>query len=386
MIEMFKAAVERGASDIHIKSGDVVRARLHGKLIPVTQQRLSHEQVEGLVSKLITREKDKKDLSSLTDYDCSWGLPGLGRFRVNVLRQRGSLMVVMRVIPMEIPTFEDLNLPPVLYQISEHERGLILVTGVTGCGKSSTMAAMIQHINQNQQKHIVTLENPIEFLHRDMKSSVTQRDVGTDTESFMIGLRAALRQDPDVILIGEMRDNITIDTALKAAETGHLVISTVHTTNALQTVSRIIAVFDPGEQEMIRVRLAEQLQAIISQRLLPRKDGKSRQVACEVMPVTGTMRDCILDRARMDEIPDLIEAGRAHTRSQSFDQHLIDLVNADIVDFRVAKANANNPGDFELKMNVFGSSSGGAPAQGDPPSHGGGGGGGLNDGIERFGE
>ena len=381
MIEMFKAAVERGASDIHIKSGDVVRARLHGRLVPVTQQRLSHE---SLIGQLISKDRDKENLDGLLDYDCSWGLPGLGRFRVNILRQRGSLMVVMRVIPMEIPTFEDLNLPKVMYKISEHERGLVLVTGVTGSGKSSTMAAMIQYINQNQPKHIVTLENPIEFLHRDMKASITQRDVGTDTESFMSGLRAALRQDPDVILIGEMRDNITIDTALKAAETGHLVISTVHTTNALQTISRVIAVFDPAEQEMIRVRLAEQLQAIISQRLLPRKDGKGRQVACEVMPVTGTMRDCILDRERMEEIPDLIEAGRSHTGSQSFDQHLIDLVNADVVDFRIAKANANNPGDFELKMNVFGAGKGGGEGMGGAPPQSDGVGGG--DGIQRFGE
>lgn len=386
MIEMFRGAVERGASDIHIKSGDVVRARLHGKLVPVTEHRLSHEDVEKLVAQLITREGVKEDLDTLLDHDCSWGLPGLGRFRVNVLRQRGSLMIVMRVIPMEIPTFEDLNLPPVMYQISEQERGLILVTGVTGSGKSSTQAAMLQHINQNQHKHIVTLENPIEFLHRDMKSSITQRDVGTDTESFMSGLRAALRQDPDVILIGEMRDNITIDTALKAAETGHLVISTVHTTNALQTISRIIAVFDPAEQEMIRVRLAEQLQAVISQRLLPRKDGRGRQVACEVMQVTGTMRDCILDRSRMDEIPDLIEAARTHTGSQSFDQHLMDLVNADIVDFRVAKANANNPGDFELKMNVFGSSTDGTPPLGDTPPQGGDGALGTSDDFQMYGE
>jgi twitching motility protein PilT len=197
----------------------------------------------------------------------------------------------------------------------------------------------------------------------------------------MTGLRAALRQDPDVILIGEMRDNITIDTALKAAETGHLVISTVHTTNAVQTISRIIAVFDPAEQEMIRVRLSEQLMAIISQRLLPRKDGKGRQVAVEVMPVTGTMRDCIMDRERMEEIPDLIEEGRSHIGSQTFDQHLIDLVNADLVDFRVAKANANNPGDFELKMNVFGTGTGGrAPAQGRASA------GGRDDDIQRFGK
>ena len=263
-------------------------------------------------------------------------------------------MIVMRVIPIEIPSFEDLKLPPVLADIAEHERGMILVTGVTGSGKSSTMAAMIRHINDRKQKHIVTLENPIEFLHRDNKSSITQRDIGTDTDNFMVGLRAALRQDPDVVLIGEMRDKETIDTALKAAETGHLVISTLHTKNAVQTISRIIAVFDPSEQEMIRIRLAESLQAVISQRLLPTKGEKGRVAACEVMPVTGTIRDCIRDPKRMDEIFDLIEEGRSHYGSQTFDQHLMELVKSDQVEFQVAKAAANNPTDFDLKMNTFG--------------------------------
>lgn len=362
MIEIFKAAVKKGASDIHIKAGDVIRARLHGRLVPMTQQRLAPDQVKALALKLIPREQDRERIDEILDYDCSWGVPGLGRFRVNILRQRGTFMIVMRTIPIEVPTFEDLKLPPVLHRICDAERGLILVTGATGSGKSSTMAAMVQHINMNYQKHIVTLENPIEFLHRDHQSSITQRDVGTDTHSFMTGLRAALRQDPDVILVGEMRDAETIDTGMKAAETGHLVISTLHTQNAYQTVSRLLAVFPPEEQEMIRIRLAETLQAVISQRLLPRKDGQGRVAALEIMVVTGTIRDCIRDPARTHEIPDLIEEGRQHYGSQSFDQHLMDLVRMGVVDFEVAKQNANNPTDFDLKMNVFGASSSG---QGD---------------------
>lgn len=354
MIEIFKAAIERQASDLHVKSGDVVRARIHGKLVPMTQQRLSGEQVEKLALKLIPHEEDRQRIDRILDYDCSWGLPGLGRFRVNILRQRGSLMIVMRVIPVEIPSIDDLGLPSVLKTIATHERGMILVTGVTGSGKSSTMAAMIRHMNDHRPGHIVTLENPIEFLHRDNKCSITQRDVGTDTLNFMAGLKAALRQDPDVILIGEMRDKETIDTALKAAETGHLVISTLHTKNAVQTISRVIAVFEPSEQEMIRIRLAESLQAVISQRLLPTKDGKGRVAACEVMPVTGTIRDCIRDPARVDEIFELIEEGRSHYGSQTFDQHLLELVKTDQVDFEVAKAAANHPTDFDLKVNTFG--------------------------------
>lgn len=353
MHEIFKAAIQRGASDIHIKSGDVIRARIHGVLQPLTQQRLTDEQVKQLAVKLIPHERDRQRIDELLDYDCSWGLPGLGRFRVNILRQRGTFMIVMRVIPIEIPSFEDLGLPPVLRSIAENERGMVLVTGVTGSGKSSTMAAMIGHINQTMNKHVVTLENPIEFLHRDIRSSITQRDIGTDTESFMTGLRAALRQDPDVILIGEMRDTETIDTALKAAETGHLVISTVHTTNAVQTLSRLISVFPPSEQEMVRIRLSESLQAVISQRLLPRKDGKGRVVACEIMVVTSTIRDCIKDPERMEEMYELIEEGRSHYGSQSFDQHLMDLVHQGLVDYQVAKAAANRPGDFELKMQTL---------------------------------
>src|SRR4051812_14136667 len=353
MIEIFKAAIQRGASDIHIKAGDFIRARITGELVPLTQQRLSPEQVNAICLQLIPHQADKDRINEIKDYDCSWSAPGVGRFRVNILRQRGTLMVVMRVIPIDIPNFEALKLPPILATISHAERGMVLVTGVTGSGKSSTLAAMIGNINQNRKKHVITLENPIEFLHRDINSSVTQREVGADTEGFESGLRAALREDPDVVLIGEMRDMTTIDTAMKAAETGHLVFSTLHTTNAVQTISRIIAVFPPHEQEMVRIRLAENLVAVISQRLLPRKEGTGRVVAAEIMIVTATIRDAILDKDRVAEIYDLMAEGKEQYGSQTFDQHLVDLVNADSITFDVARAAANNPSDFELRMRTL---------------------------------
>jgi twitching motility protein PilT len=353
MVEIFKAAIQRGASDIHIKAGDYLRARITGDLVPMTQQRLTPEQVRQICLQLIPHQRDRDRLDEINDYDCSWSAQGVGRFRVNILRQRGTLMAVLRVIPIEIPDFNALRLPPVLAELSMHERGMVLVTGVTGSGKSSTLAAMIGYINNNMKKHIITLENPIEFLHRDVNSSITQREVGSDTESFETGLKAALREDPDVILIGEMRDTITIDTGMKAAETGHLVFSTLHTTNAVQTISRIISVFPPHEQSMVRIRLAESLVGVISQRLLPKKDGKGRVPAAEVMVVTGTIRDAMLDQKRTDEIPDLIAEGREQYHSQTFDQHLMDLVRADVVDYATAKLAATNPSDFDLKMRTL---------------------------------
>ncbi len=351
-------AVQRGASDLHIKAGDVFRARIHGALVPLTKQRLSPEQTRAIALQLIPRERDRANIDELNDYDCSWGIPGVGRFRVNILRQRGSFMIVMRVIPIEIPTFEELGLPPVMASIAANERGMVLVTGVTGSGKSSTQAAMLGHMNQTMRRHVVTLENPIEFLHRDVNCSITQRDVGIDTDSFRVGLRAALRQDPDVIQIGEMRDAETIDIALKAAETGHLVISTVHTRDAASTISRLVATFPPEEQPMARLRLAESLQAVVSQRLLPHKDGKGRVLAAEVMVVTGTIRDCIADPTRVEEIREHIAEGRTTYGMQTFDQCLMELVQQDKVDFAVAKAAATNPGDFELKMNMLDGRSG----------------------------
>lgn len=353
MENIIKAAVERGASDIHIKAGDVFRARIDGKLAPLTKQRLTPEQTKTIALKMIPVEEDRKKIDQVKDYDCSWGAPGIGRFRVNILRQRSSFSIIMRVIPFEVPTVEKLGLPAVLERVAESERGMILVTGVTGSGKSSTMAAMVNHINANMNKHIVTLENPIEFLHRDISSSVTQREIGPDTDSFGMGLRAALRQDPDVIQIGEMRDAETVDIAMKAAETGHLLISTLHTPDATTTVARIVAMFSPEEQEVVRIRLADSLQAVISQRLLPKVDGKGRVAALEVMICTATIRDLIRDRNRVGEIKDFIEEGREQYGMQSFDQHLMELVETGTVTFETAKAAASNPSDFELKLQTF---------------------------------
>ena len=353
MEKIIQAVVERGASDLHIKAGDVFRARIDGKLVPLTKQRLTPEQTKAIALRFIPIEDDRARIDKIQDYDCSWGAPGIGRFRINILRQRSSFMIVMRVIPFEVPSFELLKLPAVLGKVAAEERGMVLVTGVTGSGKSSTLAAMVNHINRSMQKHIVTLENPIEFLHRDVNSSLTQREIGTDTDSFRSGLRAALRQDPDVILIGEMRDPETIDTAMKAAETGHLLLSTLHTPDAVTTVSRIIAMFPPEEQTIVRTRLADALHAVISQRLLPRKDGHGRAAALEVMIVTPTIRDLILDPSRTTEIREYIAEGREQYGMQTFDQHLMDLVSEDIVDFNTAMVNASNPSDFELQMKTL---------------------------------
>jgi twitching motility protein PilT len=353
MEKIIKAAVDRGASDLHIKAGDVFRARIDGRLVPLTKQALTPEQTKAIALRLIPNEEDRARIEKLTDYDCSWGAPGIGRFRVNILRQRSSFMIVMRVIPFEVPSFDKLKMPEVMRRITDAERGMILVTGVTGSGKSSTMAAMINHINSAKNKHIVTLENPIEFLHRDLQSSITQREIGVDTESFRSGLRAALRQDPDVILIGEMRDAETVDTGMKAAETGHLLLSTLHTPDAQSTILRIMAMFPPEEQEVVRVRLAETLHAVVSQRLLPRADGHGRVVAAEVMVVTATIRDLILEGEKINEIRDYIAEGREQYGMQTFDQHLGDLVQNGDVTFEVALAAATRPSDFELKMRTF---------------------------------
>jgi twitching motility protein PilT len=353
MEKIIKAAIDRGASDLHIKAGDFFRARIHGDLVPLTNQKLTADQVKQICLHLMNNEDDKKRIDKILDYDCSWALEGVGRFRVNILRQRGVFSIIMRAIPLTVPTFEKLRLPPVMARIAENERGMVLVTGVTGSGKSSTMAALIDYINSRESGHILTLENPIEFMHQDKKCSVTQREIGSDTLDFQMGLRAALRQDPDVILIGELRDAETIDTAMKAAETGHLLMSTLHTPDATSTVLRMMAMFAPEEQEVVRIRLAESLKAVISQRLLPRADGHGRAVAAEIMIVTPAIRDLILDGTRMGEIKDFIEEGKEQYGMQSFDQCLQDLVMNGDVTFETAKLAASNPSDFELKMTMF---------------------------------
>lgn len=347
---IIKAAVERGASDVHIKAGDVVRARIDGRLVVLTKQALTADQTRAIALHMMTSDAERSTIDTLKDHDCSWHSPGIGRFRVNIMRQRAAHSIVMRVIPEHVPTFDSLKLPPVLGRIAGTERGMVLVTGVTGSGKSSTMAALVNAINATCEKHILTLENPIEFIHTDLKSSVSQREVGIDTDSFRMGLRAALRQDPDVVLIGEMRDTETIDTAMKAAETGHLLISTLHTPDAQSTIMRIVSMFPSEEQTVVRMRLAETLHAVVSQRLLPKANGQGRVVACEVMIVTSTIRDLIAE-GNIVEIRDYIADG-AQYGMRTFDQHLTELVTDGDVTFEVAKAASTNPADFELSFRM----------------------------------
>jgi twitching motility protein PilT len=338
MEKIIKAAVERGASDLHIKAGDVFRARIDGKLVPLTKQALTPDQTKSIALKLIPNEDDRMRIERITDFDCSWGAPGIGRFRVNILRQRSSFMIVMRVIPFELPSIERLGLPSVLKEIADAEAGLVLVTGTAGSGRSTTMAALVNHINQHRNRHIVTLENPIEFLHRDLQSSVTQREVGVDTETYRSGLRAALRQDPDVVLLGEMREPETLDTALKAAETGHLIISSLHTPDAITTVQRGIAMYPPEDQDVTRVRLAEALHAVISQRLMPRKGGEGRVAVMEILLVTPEIRSILLDPARLGELPEAIAAAHGTSQMQTFEQHLDVLAAAGVIDADAASA------------------------------------------------
>ena len=338
MEKIIKAAVERGASDLHIKAGDVFRARINGKLVALTKQRLTPDQTRAIAMKLISSDEDRSKIERLRDFDCSWGMPGVGRFRVNVLRQRSSFMIVMRVIPFTVPTIESLRLPDALQQVAESERGLVLVTGVSGSGKSSTVAAMVHHINRTQQKHVVTIENPIEFLHRDLSCSITQREVGVDTESLVVGLRAALRQDPDVVVLGDMADAETIDIAIKAAETGHLVIATMPTPDVVATIERVIASLPAEEREVGRMRFAEAVRAIVSQQLLPEKKEKGRVPAVEVMVATAPIREIVRDAGRTADILKHMADGRKQHGSQTYRQHLEELVQANLIAPDTAKA------------------------------------------------
>ena len=298
----------------------------------------------------IMNEYQRDKFKNSNEVDLAYGVPGLGRFRVNVFQQRGTLGAVLRVIPFKVMTVRDLLLPPVLESIALEERGLILVTGTTGSGKSTTLAAMIDHINANETDHIMTIEDPIEFLIRDKRSIVNQREVGVDTISFSQALKSALRQDPDVILVGEMRDLETIETALTAAETGHLVMSTLHTLDATETINRIVSVFPPYQQKQVRLQLASVLKAVISQRLVPRADGKGRVAAVEVLKNTARVRELIEDKDRTKEIPDAIAQGHQSYGTQSFDQSLMSLVRQSIITYEEAHRQATNPDDFALRF------------------------------------
>jgi twitching motility protein PilT len=322
--KLLTVGVQNGASDIHFKVGAPPAYRVDGALRNLKSPPLKPDDTEALC-RLLLGDTTREKLAEISEYDSSYSLPGVSRFRVNIFRQRGSLAAILRIIPGEIPTVASLNLPMTVEKYADFERGLILVTGATGSGKSSTLAALINRVNERRPVHIITIEDPIEFLHPNKVASVSQRELGTDTATYKGALRAALRQDPDVILVGEMRDAETVDIALKAAETGHTVYSTIHTTDAAKTIARLVSLFPADEQVAARRRLADNLRGTIGQRLLPRKDGLGRVVACELMIATSTVQELIKDAARTSELKDVIEKGRDQYGMQTFDQHLIAL-------------------------------------------------------------
>ncbi len=348
--KLLATGVERGASDIHLRVGDHPLYRVDGALKNLKFPKLSPEATKTIASCLISNPKIKADLDSLTEHDTSYSLDGVGRFRVNIFKQRDSFAIIMRIIPTEILPFKALGLPQILEEIALAERGLILLTGATGMGKSTTISAMLDFINQHYKKHIITVEDPIEHLYENIQSSFSQREIGKDTESFAKALRAAMRQDPDIIMVGEMRDRETVDVALNSAETGHLVLSSVHTTDAQKTIGRLVALFPSDEQAAVRVRMAENIVATISQRLLPRNDGRGRIVAVEVMRSTRTIQECIVDPLKTSQISEHIAKGRGQYGMQTFDQHLLDLVRGGKVSLEVAKTAATNPSDLERNL------------------------------------
>jgi len=349
MQDLLRRMVEKKASDLFFSCNAPVKIKIEGKIFPVNKQVLSPETVRQAALGLMTAEQIEYFNEEL-EIDFALSEPGLGRFRVNVFQQRGNVGMVLRVIPTKIRTIEELELPRVLSQICEEQRGLILTTGTTGSGKSTTLAAMIDRINSLRAEHIITIEDPIEFLHRDKKGYVNQREIGVDTPSFSAALRASLRQDPDVILVGEMRDLETISTALHAAETGHMVFSTLHTLDAVETVNRIISIFPPPEQKQIRLQLAAVLRAIVSQRLVRRCDSEGRVPAVEVMINTAFIRECVLVPEKTRSIRDAIAAGTSQYGMQTFDQSLWDLFQAGLVAYETALENASNADDFKLRM------------------------------------
>ncbi|WNG38975.1 type IV pilus twitching motility protein PilT [Archangium violaceum] len=348
--EILQIALRGGASDIHLKAGLPPMFRVDGSLVPLKDgKRLPPEEVARMVFGIMN-EFQKEKFKQSNEVDLAYGVPGLGRFRVNVFQQRGTIGAVMRVIPTKVMAIKELMLPPILEKICLDERGLILVTGTTGSGKSTTLAAMIDHINATETNHIMTIEDPIEFLIRDKRSIVNQREVGVDTMSFAQALKSALRQDPDVILVGEMRDHETIETALAAAETGHLVMSTLHTLDATETINRIVSAFPPYQQKQVRIQLASVLKAVVSQRLIPRADGKGRVAAVEVLRCTARVKELIEDKDRTKEIPDAISQGFDTYGMQTFDQSLMSLVRQGLVTYEEAHRQATNPDDFALRF------------------------------------
>ena len=352
--EILQVALRANASDIHLKAGLPPMFRVDGALVPLKDaRRLPPEEVARMALGIMN-EFQKEKFKQTNEVDLAYGVPGLGRFRVNIFQQRGTVGGVFRVIPFKIQSIEQLMLPKVIEKLAGEQRGLILVTGTTGSGKSTTLAAMIDHVNATETCHIMTIEDPIEFLVRDKRSIVNQREVGVDTMSFGQALKSALRQDPDVILVGEMRDLETIETALTAAETGHLVMSTLHTVDATETINRIISAFPPYQQKQVRLQLGSTLKGVVSQRLVPRADGHGRVPAIEVLLATARVRELIEDKDRTKEIPDAIAQGNVSYGMQTFDQSLFNLYKNGLVSLRDAMSVASHPHDFRIALQQAG--------------------------------
>ena len=346
---MLMHAIDNNASDLHLKAGLPPILRKNGRLNPLTEyERISPDQMKDIAFKLMN-DRQKSDFKKELQIDLGYSIPGVGRFRVNIFLQRGAVSVVFRVIPPTIKNFKALHLPPILEKLAMEMRGLVLVTGITGSGKSTTLSAIVDYINNTRSCHIITIEDPIEFTHKDNKSVISQREIGVDTVDFSSSLRGALRQDPDVILVGEMRDLETIQTALVAAETGHLVLSTLHTTDAIETISRIISVFPPYHQKQIRIQLAETMKGIISQRLMPTIDGKERVPAVEILVTNARVRSCIVDKEKTKDLADAIFKGHSTYGMQTFDQSIMHLMKEGLISGEEAMRQASNPDDFALR-------------------------------------
>ncbi|MFP8878180.1 MAG: PilT/PilU family type 4a pilus ATPase [Myxococcota bacterium] len=352
LFRLLRLGIEKGASDIHFQVDYLPLYRFNGDLVELRYKVLTAKDTEA-IARMLLEGDPRAETGEFNEIDLAFELPGEGRFRVNISRQRRCCNIVLRVIPLQIRTFAELNLPGALRDVAKLQRGYILVTGATGMGKSTTLATMIEQINHIRQAKIVTIEDPIEFVFTHDKSIITQREVGTDTTSFPDALRAALRQDPDVIMVGEMRDQITVDTSLKAAETGHLVLSSIHTSDVHSTINRLVSFFPAEDQLQVRARLADNLAAIISLRLMPTKKQTARVPAVEIMTVTRSIQECIKDPSKTHEILDYIARGRGELM-QTFDQHLLDLLRANKISIETALNAASNPTDFKTKLALEG--------------------------------
>jgi twitching motility protein PilT len=363
---LLRLGFEKGASDIHFQVGYLPLYRFNGELVELRYKVLSAEDTEA-IARMLVEGSHLQNIDELREADLAYELPGEGRFRVNICRERKSFNIVLRVIPIEIGSFDGLNLPSVLKEIAMAPRGMVLVTGATGMGKSTTLACMLHEINLARKCKIITIEDPIEFIFKHQRAIITQRELGNDTPSAPAALRSALRQDPDVIMVGEMRDAETVDTALKASETGHAVFSSIHTSDVAKTVSRLLGFFPAEEQMQVRERIADNVEAIISLRLLPNKRQTGRVPAVEVLRTTRTIRECLRDPNRSQELYEHVARGRDNMQMQTFDQHLLDLYRANKISLETARAAASNPRDFATQLALEGEA-GEAESEAQPPT------------------